>query len=162
MCSLACGVARAASGVVIAAGLACHNAPVDTKPPIEQRLGVFHFTEHITAAGTETIDLEGHFVVWGDTVTVEARPGPCRLDTRVSMPNPFTYDCGGVTLTFDRENPVGGAKYSALLTVTQTRTVCARYATDPSGRRYCVEQRSEPQQRQIKQTGYLRATRVTS
>ena len=163
MCSLVSGVRRATCGVVAAAGLAaCHGPPIDNKPPLEQRLGVFRFTEHISAVGTETVDIEGNFVVWGDTVTVEARPGPCRLDTRVSIPNPFTYDCGGVTLTFDRRDPVNGAKYTVMLTVTQTRTVCVRYATDSSGRRVCVEQRSEPATRQIKQTGYLRAQRVTS
>jgi hypothetical protein len=143
---------------------ACHSAPVDTTPPpLEQRLGVFRFSEHISAVGTETIDIEGHFVVWGDTVTVEARPGPCRLDTRVSIPNPFTYECGNVVLTFDRQNPVGGAKYSVMLNVTQVRTVCVRYSTDSSGRRVCIEQRTDPQQpRQVKQTGFLRVTRVTS
>src|SRR6478736_25593 len=111
MCEAACGVRRTVTVLAVALR-ACQSAPGDTKPPLEQRLGVFRFTEHITAVGTETIDLEGHFVVWGDTVTVEARPGPCRLDTRVSTPNPFTYDCGGVTISFDRRDPIGRAMYS--------------------------------------------------
>jgi hypothetical protein len=154
---------RAVCGVIALAGAlaACHSTPVDTRPPIEERLGVYRFTQHVTATGAESIDIEGRFVVFGDTVTVEAQPGPCRLDTRIAMPNPFTYDCGGVTLTFDRLDPAGHAMYSVMLSVTQTRTVCVRYATDPSGRRYCAEQRTEPSQRQVKQTGYLRVTRVT-
>jgi hypothetical protein len=78
------------------------------------------------------------------------------------MPNPLTYDCGGVTLSFDRRDPAGHAMYSVMLNVIQTRTVCVRYATDSSGRRYCAEQRSEPAQRQVKQSGYLKVTRISS
>ena len=154
---------RSSIAIAITAGLAaCHSTPADTKPPLEERLGVYRFTQHVTAVGAETIDIEGRFVVFGDTVTVEAQPGPCRLDTRVAMPNPFTYDCGGVTLTFDRLDPAGHAMYSVMLTVTQTRTVCVRYAIDSAGRRYCAETRSDPSQRQVKQSGYLRVTRVSA
>jgi hypothetical protein len=152
-----CGVTALAVSLA-----ACHNAPVDNRPPIEDRLGVYRFTQRISTTGTESVDIEGRFVVFGDTVVVDAHPGPCRLDTRVALPNPFTYDCGGVTLSFDRRDPVGRAMYSVMVTVTQTRTTCVRYATDSSGRRYCAEQRTDPVQKQVKQSGYLKVTRVTS
>lgn len=149
---------------MLAAISACNHAPVDNKPPLEQRLGVYRFSEHVIAngGGAEAVDIEGNFVVFGDTVTVDARPGPCRLDTRFTNPNPFTYDCGGVKLTFDRRDPIGRAMYSVVLTVTGTRQVCVRYATDASGRRYCAEQRTEATQRQVTQTGYLRPIRPPS
>ena len=154
-------VVRVLAAVAVAGTLAaCHNVPVE-KPPLEERLGVYRFTQHVTAAGAESVDIEGRFVVFGDTITVDAHPGPCRLDTRVVMPNPLTYDCGGVTISFDRRDPVGHAMYSVMLTVTQTRTICVRYATDASGRRYCAEQRTDPTQRQIKQSGYLKVTRAS-
>jgi hypothetical protein len=152
-----------AAVVAMATLAACHNVPVDTEEPIERHLGVYRFSQHISGGGTggENVDIEGQFVVFGDTVTVDARPGPCRLDTRVTMPNPFTYDCGGVTLSFDRRDPIGRAMYSVTVTVTQTRTICVRYAVDSSGRRYCAESRNEPTQRQVKQSGYLRVQRNT-
>lgn len=157
---------RRAIGLAItlaAAVAACHNYPVDNKPPLEQRLGVYHFAEHVVPTGaSESMDIEGNFVVFGDTVTVDARPGPCRLDTRFSNPSPFTYDCGGVQISFDRRDPIGRAMYSVVMTVTGTRLVCVRYATDASGRRYCAEQRTEATQRQVTQTGRLRAIRPSS
>jgi hypothetical protein len=52
--------------------------------------------------------------------------------------------------------------YSVVMTVTGTRQVCIRYATDASGRRYCAEQRTEATQRQVTQTGRLRVIRPSS
>lgn len=157
-------MSRVAVVLMLVAFVGCHNAPAETDMPIERHLGVFEFSEHVTpqGMGAESVDIEGSFVVFGDTVTVEARPGPCWLDTRITSPNPITYDCGGVTISFDRRNPTGRAMYSVKLTVTQTRTVCARYATDARGRQYCAETRSEPYQRTVTETGYLRAKRATS
>lgn len=130
---------------------------------LERHLGVYKFSERVTAAGAgaEIVEIEGHFVVFGDTVTVDARPGPCRLDTRISTPNPFTYICGGVTLSFDRRDPSGHATFSVVLSVTESRSVCVRYSTEASGRR-CVESRTETTQRPVTQTGRLRVTRLSS
>src|SRR5947207_15041929 len=89
--------------IMLAAVSACNHAPVDNKPPLEQRLGVYHFAEHVVHSGTsESMDIEGNFVVFGDTVTVDARPGPCRRDPRFSSPSPLTYACGAVQSSFDR------------------------------------------------------------
>jgi hypothetical protein len=153
----------AAIAAVVVGAAACHTAPVDTRPPLDSRLGVFRFTEHVTAgggSGDESVDIEGQLVVFGDTVSVEARPGPCRMDTRIIYPNPITYDCGGVTLSFDRRDPVGRAQYSVSLGTTQKRQVCAAYAIDNAGRRYCSQYRTETTAATVKRSGYLRLTRA--
>jgi hypothetical protein len=67
-----------------------------------------------------------------------------------------------VQISFDRRDPIGRAMYSVVMTVTGTRQVCIRYATDASGRRYCAEQRTEATQRQVTQTGRLRVIRPSS
>ena len=133
------------------------------RPPLEQRLGVYRFSEHVdrpAARGARRIDIEGqlrrvrrHGHGRSASGSLSAR------HARSRTPNPFTYDCGGVTLSFDRRDPIGRAMYSVVLTVTGTRQVCVRYATDATGRRYCAEQRTEATQRQVTQTGYLRPIR---
>src|SRR5215467_4276468 len=118
-------VARASHVVTIVAAVlvagACHAAKAngDELTPSQRQVGVYRFSDRISTdtATTETIDLEGQFVVLGDTITVEARPGPCRYDTRTTLGGPILYQCGqNLTLSFDRHQPIARATYRALVT----------------------------------------------
>ncbi len=149
--------------VVAWAVIACHNARTDPPHSAADSVGIYQFSEQVSAtgAGAESIELVGHVVVLADTVTVEARPGPCRPDVNVKSPNPFTYNCGpNVVLTFDRRDPTLRALYTAMVAEDVTRRVCTRYTTDSSGRRICAESRSETSQRMVRQSGTLKLTRV--
>lgn len=153
--------------ILFVAGLAaCHSSGVETAPGIDQRrIGVYQFSERITANGraATSVDLDGQFVVLGDTVTVDARPGPCKYETTSTAGTPIIYTCGSdITLTFDRQDPVGKAAYSVMLSVQQTTSVCIRYTTDASGRRICAETQQQTSDRKVRQSGRLHAIRVAS
>jgi hypothetical protein len=155
------GLAAIACGFV-AALIACHQAHSEPTHSLVDHLGTYQFSERVSASGSaaETIDLEGNVVVTADTVTVDARPGPCDVDVNVTRPNPFTYRCGtNVVLSFDRTDPVGRAAYSAALAQNESHQVCARYEVDSVGRRYCAETQTITTQRIVRRSGRLRLTR---
>jgi len=78
----------------------------------------------------------------------------------VRSPSPCTYRCGdNVVLTFDRHNPTTRAAYTASLAENVTRQVCIRYETEV-GRRTCAEMGPQTSQRIVRQSGYLKLTRV--
>ena len=162
-------VARASHVVVLIAAVlvsgACHAAKAngDELTSAQRQVGVYRFSERISADNptSETIDLDGQFVVLGDTITVEARPGPCRYDTRTTLGGPILYQCGqNLTLSFDRHQPVARATYRALVTIRETQRICVRYTVDPSGRRICVETSTQTVERMVTQSGHLRPERT--
>jgi hypothetical protein len=141
----------------------CHHARTEPPHSAADNVGVYQFNEHVSATGAaaEYIDIVGEVVVLADTVTVDARPGPCRADENVRPPTPFTFRCGtNVVLTFDRRDPTTRAAYAAMLAENVSRQVCARYEMDSNGRRYCAETRTETSQRMSRRSGYLNLTRV--
>jgi hypothetical protein len=166
--SRSAGLSRVAT--IVAAILvtgACHAARAngDELTPAQKQFGVYRFSERISANNptSEIIDLEGQFVVLGDTVTVEARPGPCEYDTRTTLGGPILYQCGqNLTLSFDRHQPVARATYKALVAIRETQRICVRYTVDPSGRRICVETSTQTVERMVTQAGHLRTQRMTS
>jgi len=141
----------------------CHHARTEPLHSAADNIGVYQFNEHVTATGAaaEYIDIVGEVVVLADTVTVDARPGPCRADENVRPPTPFTYRCGtNVVLTFDRRDPTTRATYVAMLAENVSRQVCARYETDSNGRKLCAETRTETSQRMARRGGSLTLTRM--
>lgn len=140
----------------------CHHARTEPAHSAADNVGVYEFNEHVTATGAaaEYIDLIGQVTVLADTVTVDARPGPCQPDENVRPPTPFTYRCGNnVVLRFDRRNPTTQASYTASLAENVTTQVCVRYNTEV-GRRYCAEMGPQTAQRIARVSGYLKLTRV--
>lgn len=140
----------------------CHHARAEPPHSAADHIGVYQFNEHVSATGAaaEYIDLVGTVTVLADTVTVDARPGPCRADENVRSPAPFTYRCGNnVVLTFDRREPTTKAGYTASLAENVTTQVCIRYETEV-GRRYCAETGPQTSQRIAQRSGYLKLTRV--
>lgn len=154
---------RATRVVIVVAFVlgACHHATSNPSPSVDRR-GTYQFSEHVSAGGDapETIDIEGLAEVLDDSVTVDARPGPCRLDAPTLSPQPFTYVCGNVTLFFDRRDPVSRSSYKATLARNESRQICARYATDVGGRSTCVEFRTETTQHLVTRGGPLRLLRA--
>jgi hypothetical protein len=148
--------------IAVAAGTAaCHHTPSKSSILSPDRLGVYQFSEHVTAGGDtpETIDIEGQVTVLEDSVIVDARPGPCRLDAPTLSPYPFAFRCGTVGLSFDRRDPILHASYTASLAHNVSHQVCTRYGTQP-GARACVEFRSVTSQEFVLRRGPLHLTRV--
>jgi len=140
----------------------CHRARTEPPHSAADNVGVYEFNEHVVATGAagEYVDLVGEVTVLADTVTVDARPGPCRADENVRPPTPFTYRCGNsVVLMFDRRNPTTKASYIASLAENVTTQVCVRYNTEV-GRRYCAEMGPQTSQRIARVSGYLKLLRV--
>ena len=152
----------AACGVVAALG-ACHHASPAPRASLADHVGIYQFSEHVTAGGAaaEEIDIAGEVEVSEDTVTVDARPGPCRIDPNQTSAHPITYLCGtNVTLSFDRRDPVSKASYTAKLAQNESRQVCSRYQVDAtSGRKYCAETQTLTTQRIVSRSGQLELTR---
>lgn len=156
----------AAAIAMLLAGCASHTSSTSHEElsPAARSLGVYKFTERITATGSvqsDAIDLDGQFVVIGDTVTVDARPGPCYYDSRTTLAGPIRYQCGdAVTLLFDRQQPVLRASYSAQVKIRETTRTCLRYQVDASGRRVCAEWSTQTTERMVTQSGHLRTQRI--
>ena len=144
------------------AATACHQSSGKGSIIAGDRLGPYQFTEHVAAGGSagETIDIEGQVEVLRDSVLVDARPGPCRLDTPTVSQRPLVYQCGTVTLSFDRRDPIMRSTYSVTLTQNGTQQVCARYTVSSTGRSVCAEYRTETIPTSVRRTGTLHLTRV--
>jgi hypothetical protein len=114
-----CGLAALLGG--------CHSSARETIVPLEGLLGVYHFSERIPAApGDPPIIFEGDFTVIADTVKVDADPGPCRYDKRTSASTGIMYQCGIVSVVFDRKNPISRSTYSVALKVpTKQQPQCS-------------------------------------
>ncbi|CAN5899338.1 hypothetical protein BH11GEM1_BH11GEM1_23460 [soil metagenome] len=147
------------SSVIVAVALvaACtSNKPATSARP-ERMLGTWRFFEQVS----QDLVLEGQFTVEQDTIDVDIRPGPCRYERDRSNMLAITYSCGPeVSFSFDRSDPVRRARYSALVHLTEQRTVCRRYAADSAGRRVCVETGQETVFRDARRSGILRVERV--
>ena len=148
----------------LAMAVGCRAPSSAGATPAARRLGVYRFSERVVAPGAdaEVMDIEGEFVVLADTVTVDARPGPCRYDTRTTGAGPITYLCGEVTLTFDRQDPVERASYAVDMHARGTETVCIRYTTNAAGRQVCAQTANQVVDRKVRQSGRLRAIRGPS
>lgn len=90
-----------------------------------------------------------------DTVVVEWDSGPCLYDEHSAAGSLVIYHCGATTVTFDRVDPVGHARYSVSTTVSDHQTTCAQYTRDSSGRQTCARQQSESIERQVPVNGIL-------
>jgi hypothetical protein len=146
---------------LLATFAACTSKPASAPRPLPIVEGTYQFSER-PARLAEAI--EGTVTVAGDTLLVEARPGPCRYDEQASWGknHPFTFQCAEVTLTFDRMHPVDRASYRTTTLVNERQTVCVRYDTNTAGQRVCVQQETQTIPRQISVSGSLRLTRVAN
>jgi hypothetical protein len=125
------GLARgriAALAIAVSAMLAgCHSSSPDTVRPLDGLIGVYHFSERIPGVpGQPPVLFEGDFTVLGDTIKVDAEPGPCRYDKQSTGAGGLGYQCGEITLMFDRKNPVTKTRYTmAVMVPTKQQPQCS-------------------------------------
>jgi len=122
--------------------------------------GVYRFSERPQPL---TQSIEGTMMVLRDTVMIDAQPGPCRYEDKLSWgTSSIVYKCAEMTVYVDRANPVRNSKFRTVVTVDERRTVCVRYETNARGQRVCVQQETQIVQREVPVSGILRPTRVTN
>ncbi len=139
--------------LTIAAG--CHSQSSSLGSVLDGRIGTYHFAERVPSTqGSEMIAFEGQFTVLGDTVMIDATPGPCRYDRRASNATELRYQCGDVGVVFDRLNPVEKATYSVAVVVSDNQRNCG------TGKRCAATTPTTPTDRTEVKTGRLRATPV--
>ena len=138
---------------------ACAKRGATAPAPLPIVEGVYQFAERPSQLDEP---IEGTFTIAGDTLLLDARPGPCRYDEQASWGknHPFTYHCADVTLTFDRYSPLSRSNYRTTTTVYDRRTVCVQYATNSAGQRVCVQQETQTVPRRVNVSGALHPTRV--
>jgi hypothetical protein len=122
--------------------------------PAPIRDGRYAFSER--PSGT-SITLEGTFVVLGDTVMVDATPGPCRYDSNNAPGSPIAYRCADVSLWFDRRDPVTKATYDFQSVESKPKSVCVRYTTGPNGQQVCAQTGIEMVEVKVEHSGTLHA-----
>lgn len=147
--------------VALAAIGACGKKGTTAPQPGANVDGVYQFTERPAQLDQP---IEGTLTISGDTIIVDARPGPCRYDEQASWGknHPFTYRCADITVTVDRYNPIGRALYRTTTTVNDRRTVCVRYEVNSAGQRVCAQQETQVIPREVSLSGNLHPTRVVN
>jgi hypothetical protein len=135
-------------------GCASNGKRVGVRP---EQLGAYRFTERVT----EGVELEGIFVIEADTVSMDARPGPCRYERERSNALAISYTCGDVTYAFDRSDPLRSARYTTVARVQETKSVCVRFTVSSTGRQVCAESRPEVSYRDVRRSGLLRPERMS-
>lgn len=137
-----------------------HASPATTVVPSS---GTYTFDERVTAAaGAPVTTIQGTVHFTGDTILVEAQPGPCHYDAAASTPTEaLVYACADVHLNFDRRDPVGRATYVLQTTVTENKTTCIRYTTNSAGVQVCAQTAVEPVDRKVTVSAKLRLIPAT-
>ena len=140
------------SAVVVSACVS-HASTRTMRPEL---LGTYRFDEQVSP----DVRLEGQFVVGQDSVAIDATPGPCRYEQNMSNALTIYYRCADVTFAFDRADPVRRARYTAVVHLRETRSVCVRYARTSTGQTICAASRYETVYRDTRRSGVLRVGRV--
>ncbi len=146
-------IMRTLSPLFVLAGLAaCGQHGASTPTPHASRVGIYHFTEHPLQSNQS---FEGRVGVTKDTIVIESDLAPCIYDSRSAAGSAVIYQCGPVTVSFRRSDPVATARYTVTTTVVDQQMTCVRYTTDASGHQTCAQQRSEAIERQVPVSGTL-------
>jgi len=142
------------------AGCGGKAAGTSPKPRIaEGILGLYSFSEHVPTNRGQFVPLEGEFTVFGDSVTVRTETSSCLYNLLTTRGSAITYDCGDVSFSFDRFDPVHRATYRMKVRFNEQRQVCAQYTTDAGGRQRCVSYRTEFVETEAIRTGRLNPRR---
>lgn len=130
---LAC---RAAMTLLLATAACGGSAPVQQPIPVDT-YGSYRFLQRVEGADPP-ITVEGEFTIEADSIRVGLAGGYCRPLQPASVRN-TSFQCGPVSLTFDREQPLLRSWFSVQGTAYVFERVCRRYGTSPSGARICLE-----------------------
>ena len=146
---------------VTALALAACGQQGSTKPAPAStvRFGVYSFTEHPDGIKEP---IQGRVLVREDTVVVELVSRDCRYFTHSDPTKAYVYDCGDVSLVFDRREPITGARYQATKTVRDQQQTCTRYTTDKNGNQVCAQTTTEPIDRRVPVNGALRLSYIAN
>lgn len=69
--------------------------------------------------------ITGGIVIRGDTLIAVNDAGVCEYDARASQhDNVIVYQCGTVTLRFDRRDPIGKATYQTTVQIQSRQVIC--------------------------------------
>lgn len=143
------------------AAAACGSKGTPAPKPLPIVEGVYEFSERPTQMDEA---IEGRVTILGDTLLVDARPGPCRYDEQASWGknHPFTYQCADITLTFDRYYPIDRASYRTTTIVNERHTVCVQYTTNAAGQQLCTRTETQTVPRRVSLSGSLHPRRISS
>ena len=147
---------RPGAAILMSFVVACAGAsPPSTSTPLTGKYG---FNEHPTGMRGS---LEGTFTIIGDTVVVDATPGPCHPATN-GGPLAFVYTCSDIVLYLDKQDPVRRSSYRYTAYTQERKTVCAQYETTPQGQQRCVRTTVEMNEKPVLRNAILRTFPATS
>lgn len=112
------------------------SAPVQQPIPVDT-YGSYRFLHRVEGADPP-ITVEGEFTIEADSIRVGLASGYCRPLQPASVRS-TSFNCGPVSLTFDRERPLLRSHFSVQGTAYVFQRVCRRYGTSPTGARICLE-----------------------
>jgi len=137
---------------------ACSSKGSQAPAPAVLLDGIYRFSE---AQRPMTTPIEGTMTILRDTVMVEAQPGPCRYDDRMSWgKTALVYQCAEMTLMFDRVDPVRNSKFDTKVSVDEKKNVCTQYTTTATGQRICVQSETQMVSRDVDVSGFLHPKRI--
>lgn len=147
-------------GCLLLAACGAKGSSTQDPAPMPILDGIYRFSERPQPL---TQSIEGTMMVIRDTVMIDAQPGPCRYEDKLSWgTSSIVYKCAEMTVYVDRANPVRNSKFLITVKVDERKTVCVRYDVNARGQRVCVQQETQIVQRDVPVSGVLRPTRVTN
>jgi len=122
----------------IAAALApgCASPVPHLYPIPDSQFGTYRFSDRVHEANPPIV-VEGEFTIRADTILASVTTGICQPEIPPQTQS-FTFQCGPVTLSFDRRNPLQRATYEVQGTAMVLRRECLRYEPGRSGISVCV------------------------
>jgi hypothetical protein len=122
--------------ILLAAQVSCSSQSRAPRLTPEAQEGTFRFSERARGSGV-VIDVAGEFTITADTIMARVADRSCRPrvppDTRS-----YLFDCGDVSLAFDRVEPLRRPRYSAIGIVMVEERVCREQVQDRFGVQRCA------------------------
>jgi len=152
-------MSRAAVAIAFLILGACAGAePSDDPEPAERLDGIYRFSDTPRPLAQP---IEGRMTILGDTIFIDAQPGPCRYDDKASWgSSQMVYRCAEMSILIDRANPLRNTKYHTTIRVDERKSVCVRYQTNSAGQRVCAQQETQMVPRDVEVNGILHPKRV--
>jgi len=146
--------------VAIACALlgACSAKQSEAPEPAAILDGIYQFSESPRPLPQP---IEGTMTILRDTIFVDAQPGPCRYEDKLSWgSSSLVYRCAEMTISFDRANPLRNSKFRTTVRIDERKSVCVRYQTNAAGQQVCAQQEIQMVPRDVQVNGILHPKRV--
>jgi hypothetical protein len=115
--------------------------------------GVYHFRQQVADA-RPAMTLEGDVVLAPDTVIVSTTMAPCSYNTRARDARSINYQCGSLSISFDRSDPLRKNAFAVRTTQIVTVKVCAMMAMT-NGVDRCTRYEDRRESREVMKYGKL-------